>query len=200
MTPSGARRSLRAVQSPAPGGRHVPIVSGGPPGGQDHPRFLRGSSTPQVPISSVAKRFTPVDRGTHQRLRLMNLNANKPTNLYKDGSWGVERECNSYPKGCAFRATANVCVMSDSSFSWERLFFCCYSGSFPWQLLLPHIWHLYEMAPKAQGSTRRPPHPVYPAKDMEKHWVEHALALGLVDEASSAVAEFLGVLRGSSRS
>ena len=52
------------------------------------------------------------------------------------------------------------------------------------------------MAPKAQGSTRSPPQPAYPAKDVEDHWAERALALGLVDEASSAVAEFLGVLPG----
>lgn len=53
------------------------------------------------------------------------------------------------------------------------------------------------MAPKAQGSTRSPPQPAYPAKDMEKHWAERALTLSLAGEASSAVAEFLGGLTGA---
>lgn len=50
------------------------------------------------------------------------------------------------------------------------------------------------MAPKAQGSTRSPPQPAHPAKDVEKHWAKRALTLSLAGEASSAVAEFLGGL------
>lgn len=160
-----------------------------------------GPLPPRSPISSVVKRSIPVDQGTRQRLRLMNLNADKPKNLDKGGSQGVEREYNSHPKGCAFRVTVNACVTSDSSFFWERLFLHGFGGSFPWQPPLPHIWHLNEMAPKAQGSTRSPPQPTYPAKDVEKHWAERALTLSLAGEASSAVAEFLGgSYRGSSRS
>ncbi|KAM7230300.1 hypothetical protein CapIbe_019017 [Capra ibex] len=141
-------------------------------------------NVPGSPISSVVKRSIPVDQGTRQRLRLMNLNADKPKNLDKGGSQGVEREYNSHPKGCAFRVTVNACVTSDSSFFWERLFLHGFGGSFPWQPPLPHIWHLNEMAPKAQGSTRSPPQPAYPAKDVEKHWAERALTLSLAGEAA----------------
>ena len=78
-------------------------------------RTTRASSVgplpPRPPTSSVVGRLVPVDRGTQQRLRLMN--ANKPKNLDKDGSWGVERECNSHPTGCAFHLAASVCVTSD---------------------------------------------------------------------------------------
>lgn len=53
-----------------------------------------------------------------------------------------------------------------------------------------------EMAPKARGSSQSTPHPTCAARDVERHWVEGALALCLADEASFAVVGFLGVSPG----
>ena len=145
-----------------------------PHGEQDHPCFLCGSSARQSPhlqccqkTHSCGPRHTPAPPFDELKRR-------QARELVQGWELGVQRECNSYPKGCAYRVTAKACVMSDSSFFWERLSLCCFGGSSPWQLLLPHIWRLNKMAPKAQGSTRSPPQPAYPAQDVEEHWAERA--------------------------
>ena len=46
----------------------------------------------------------------------MNLNANKPKDLYEDGNWGGKQERYPYPKRFALHVTVIACVISDSSF------------------------------------------------------------------------------------
>lgn len=130
--------------------RHVPCSQEDPIWGARTTRASFVGPLPQAPISSVVKRSIPVDQGTHQCLRLMNLDIDKPKNLDKGGSRGWA-ECNSHPQGLCFLRHGERLCNSDSSFSGSDSSFVALVSSFPWQPPLPHPQHLNEMAPKAQG-------------------------------------------------
>lgn len=193
VTLSGSHLSLRGVQCWQQARPHrlwrIPM------GSRTTRASFVGPLPASPPISSVVKRPIPVDQGTHQRLRLMNLNADKPENLYKGGSWECSGNAILTPRVVPIASRRRLVWWatppffgSDSPFAALVVVlhgnYCCHtSGVLTKWLPKPRGLHGVLLSPRILPRTWR-------------NTGRSALALGLVAEALSAVAEFLGVLPG----